>query len=136
MIVSLQISGLLAQMSRWQHLGDGLHRRGSRATLGDMLPYLIGLVVVGIGVAIVMAIMRRNDMSQPCNDSGKMFRELSRAHGLGFSSRRLLSRLAKAVGLKHPAEVFLTPNAFNAQTLPPQLQAEAVRIESLRKRLF
>ncbi len=136
MIAWLQTSGLLAQMSHWERLGDGLHRRSSRTPLSDMLPYLIGMVVIGLGIAMVVAIVRRNDMSQSCNDSGKLFRELSRAHGLNFFNQRLLRRLAAGVGLECATEVFLTPSAFNAQTLPAQLQADAARIQALRNRLF
>ncbi len=132
----LHNSGLLAQYSKWQRLGDGLRRSRGRMDFADMLPYILGLAVLAIGIAIAAAIVKRNDMSQPCNDPKKLFRELCRAHGLDFSSRRLLHQLASAYQLHQPAEVFLTPSAFQADRLPPQLQAQAGRLQQLHDRLF
>jgi len=102
----------------------------------DLLPFGIGLALLAMGVAIVVAIVKRNDMSQPCDDPKKLFRELCRAHGLDFASRRLLYRLATAHQLAQPAEVFLTPAMFQADQLPPQLRAQAGQLQRLRQRLF
>ena len=133
---TLLANGLLAQYSRWKRLGDGLHRSHGRMEFSDLLPYLIVLAVLGIGIAVVVAIMKYNDLSKPCDDPQKLFRELSWAHGLDRGSQRLLRQLATAAGLGQPAEIFLTPSAFEANQLPAQLQVEQQRVLELRKRLF
>lgn len=127
---------LLAQFSRWQRLGDGLHRSHDRVGFSELLPYLIGMAVIGIGIAVFVKIRRDNDLSQPCNDPQKLFRELSRAHGLDRSSQRLLRQLAADFGLEQPAEVFVTPSIFQTDQLPEQLHSDAVQLQKLRERLF
>ena len=53
-----------------------------------------------------------------------------------LAAERLLKRLAVCRSLRQPAEVFVTPSAFDATTLPHQLQADAARLRELRARLF
>ena len=72
---------LFAQFSRWERLGDGLHRSRGRVELMDLLPYLIGMALLAAAVAGVAAYIKHNDLSKPCDDPNKLFRELSRAHG-------------------------------------------------------
>jgi len=102
----------------------------------DMLPYFIGFALLGIGIAIVVKIVKYNDLSQPCDDPQKLFRELCRAHGLDRASCRLLRQLASLTGLPQPVEVFLTPAVFEANQLPEQLRAKQKRVMELRERLF
>ncbi len=133
---TLLANGLLAQFSKWQRLGDGLHRSRGRVEFADMLPYLIGMAVLGAGIAAVVAYLKYNDLSKPCDDPQKLFRELCRAHGLDRGSQRLLRQLATSLGLTQPAEVFLTPSALEVKQLPKQLHAEEARIRELREQLF
>jgi len=102
----------------------------------EMLPYLIGLVVLCAGIAAVVAYLKYNDFSKPCNDPNRLFRELCRAHGLDRGSRKLLQQLAMQTGLVQPAEVFLTPAVFEVNQLPEQLQRERERVMELRGQLF
>jgi len=127
---------LAAQHSHWRRLGDGLYRSKSRPEFADFLPYLIFAAVLAAVIAVVVLIIKRNDMSESCNDPQKLFRELSRAHRLGRANRRLLSQLATARKLRQPAEVFLSPAAFELSSLPPQLRSQQPRLEKLRERLF
>jgi len=133
---SLLATHLLAQYSRWQRLGDGLHRSRSRVDFLEMLPYLLGLALIGAAIAAIVAYIKYNDFSKPCNDPERLFRELSRAHGLDRASRRLLQKLALLTGLAQPAEVFLTPAVFEVKQLPEQLLAEQERVKQLRELLF
>ena len=133
---TLLVTNLLAQYSRWQRLGDRLHRNRGRMDFIEMLPYLIGLVVLCAGIAAVVAYLKYNDFSKPCNDPNRLFRELCRAHGLDRGSRKLLQQLAMQTGLVQPAEVFLTPAVFEVNQLPEQLQRERERVMELRGQLF
>ncbi len=127
---------LFAQYSRWERLGDGLHRSRGRVDFIEMLPWLIGLVVMIAVVTAVVAYFRYQDLSKPCNDPNRLFRELCRTHKLDRASCRLLRQLALLTGLPQPAEVFLTPTLFEANQLPEQLRAEQERVRELRERLF
>ncbi len=133
---TLLATNLLAQYSRWQRLGDGLHRSRGRMDFMEMLPYLIGLVVIGAGIAAVVAYIKHNDFSKPCNDPSRLFRELCKAHGLDRGNRKLLQQLAAQTGLAEAADVFLTPAVFDAGQLPEQLRAEGERVQELRGQLF
>ena len=127
---------LFAQISRWQRLGDGLHRGRGRMDPMDFLPLAAALVLFAIVMAIVVKVRKRNDMSQPCDDPDKLFRELSLAHKLDRGSQKLLRRLADALQLAQPAEVFLQPAHFQSAQIPTALRNEAAEIEALGKRLF
>ncbi len=126
---------LFAQISNWQRMGDGLHRSRGRMDLMELLPVVIVLVVVAIVIAVVVKVRKRNDMTQPCNDPGKLFRELSLAHNLDRASQKLLRRLAEALELAQPAEVFVKPAYFQAE-LPQELRGEEGEFETLHERLF
>lgn len=129
-------TNLLAQYSRWERLGDGLHRSRGRMDFIEVLPYLIGLVVLAAVVAAAVAYFKYQDLSKPCNDPNRLFRELCRAHGLDRANRKLLWQLASLAGFAQPAEVFLTPAVFEANQLPEQLRGEQERVMELRGRLF
>ena len=126
----------LAQISRWERLGDGLHRGRGRLDPMDLLPLGIVLVVFAIVIAIVVRVRKRNDMSEPCDDPEKLFRELSMAHELDRGSQKLLRRLANSLQMAQPAEVFLRPACFQAGGIPAALQSETAELEALGKRLF
>lgn len=136
MIGSLLMDLPFAQITRWQRLGDGLHRGRGRMDLMELLPVAIALAVVAIGIGLVVTLRKRNDMSQKCDDPKKLFRELCLAHQLDRSSHKLLWKLAEACHLDQPAEVFLKPALFQAEKLPPQLCREAASLQALRERLF
>ncbi len=127
---------LLAQKSRWQHMGDGLYRSGPRAELSDLWPLLIVLAVIGVATALGVLIYKRRDYSLPCDNPHKLFRQLCAAHKLSFTNQRLLLRLATALAMPQPATLFVTPSAFASNDLPPQFRKQAQRIEALGQRLF
>lgn len=133
---TLLTTALLAQIANWERLGDGLHGSRNRLELWDWLPYLIGVVAFACISAGVAAYRKYNDLSKPCDDPKKLFRELSLAHGLDRSSQRLLRQLAQLAGLSQPAEVFLSPGVFESHQLPEALRGEEKRLRQLQARLF
>lgn len=136
MNLSLNSGCLLAQFSKWERLGDGFRRSGPPLEISDFIPYVLGLLLVGGLIAAIVAYRRRNDLSRPCTDSQKLFRELCLAHQLDIGAQKLLSQLAAAFQLAQPAEVFVTPRVFSPEQLPEHLRTEAARVAELRERLF
>jgi hypothetical protein len=125
---------LLAQLSRWQRMGDGLRGPGTRIELSEVLLFCLGLAVIGILAWLVSRWYKRNDMSKRCDDPWKLFRELCQHHGLNRADRRLLQKLVVARHLQQPAELFVTPSAFDLVDLPMNLNEQ--RLGNLRARLF
>jgi len=136
MNASLLIFTIFAQVSRWERLGDGLHRGRGRMDLLELLPVAIVLAVVVTAIVGIVAYRKHNDMGQKCDDPKKLFRELSLAHKLDRRSQKLLWRLADAFQLAQPAEVFLQPALFQADQLPKQLRPEKASLQVLYERLF
>jgi len=130
MIYVLTTSTLLAE------IGDNFPQSGKRLNWSDLWAYGIAAVVVAIVAAIVIYARRRNDMSLPCDSPRKLFRELCQVHNLDRPSQRLLGQLARALRLTQPAQLFLTPAAFEAEQLPPALQGKADQFQRLRRHLF
>ena len=136
MSTSLITWGLLAQISKWSRLGDGIHRSKGRVELVDLIPFAIAILAIALVTAIFIYYKKRNDFSKPCNDPQKLFRELSGAHKLDRGSQNLLMQLATTFQLDQPAEIFLQPGLFEVDQLPEHLRAEKAQFARLEKQLF
>jgi hypothetical protein len=126
---------LLAQVTR-EEFGRGFRGATSQRHWTDFIPYIVALVVIGVGAAVYSYLKRRNDMTERCDDPQKLFRELCQAHQLDRPSRRLLLQLAAALNLAQPAQVFLMPGMFEAVRLPASLRGRVDEFKQLRHRLF
>jgi hypothetical protein len=127
---------LFAQMNRWSRLGDGLRSSRNPLRLSDLLPYLLGLAVIGLIGTLIYRRNQRNDMSIRCNDPHKLFRELCLAHELDGRSQKLLRNLAEAVFPDQHCRIFLSPAAFDAPGLPATLRNETAEFAALKAKLF
>lgn len=117
-------------------IGDNFPDSGKRMNWADLWPYGIAAVVAAVATAVVMQIRKHNDMTRPCDDPQRLFRELCLAHRLDRGSVRLLTQLAATLRLEQPAQVFLTPAAFEPARLPASLKARSAELKHLRERLF
>jgi hypothetical protein len=126
---------LLAQVSREQ-FGRGFRGAASQRSWVDLAPYLVAVIVIGVATAVYSHLKRRNDMTERCDDPHKLFRELCLTHQLDWSSRRLLLQLADGLKLAQPAQVFVTPSAFEPVRVPGSLRGRIEEIKRLRERLF
>jgi hypothetical protein len=66
----------------------------------------------------------------------KLFYTLCKAHQLDHSEQRLLSLIAKAVGLANPSEVFLRSDLLSSDQLGAQFQPYSQQLARLQTRLF
>jgi hypothetical protein len=100
------------------------------------------LIVLGMAAVAAAALLiwflaaRRPPRLFVSNSPARLFRELCHAHGLSFSTRRLLKRLAAAQGLATPAILFVEPKHFDTANLPPDLQSAAKDVQRIRAHLF
>lgn len=117
-------------------IGDNFPDSGPRATWSQLRPYGVAAIVAAILAVIVVQLRKRNDMTEHCDKPWKLFRELCRVHGLDRQSQRLLAKLAQARRFAQPAEVFVRPQAFMPESLPPGLKPRAAHFERLRQLLF
>src|SRR5687768_16121979 len=117
-------------------IGDNFPQSGKRLNWSDLWAWGIAAVVAAIVAAIVLQLRKRNDMEQRCDNPWKLFRELCRVHNLDGSSQRLLAQLAGARRFEQPAQVFLTPGAFEPADLPASLKDRADQLLRLRGQLF
>jgi hypothetical protein len=129
------LTPLLAQVSR-EDFGRGFRGAASQRGWSDLVPYIaVAGLLIG-GMSLYSYLKRRNDMSERCDDPHKLFRELCLVHQLDRASRRLLLMLAGAHKLTQPAQVFVTPGAFETTRLPSSLRGRSAEIAKLRARLF
>jgi hypothetical protein len=126
---------LFAQVSREQ-FGRGFRGAASQRSWHDLVPYIVAAIVIGVGMAVYSHMKRRNDMTERCDDPHKLFRELCLAHQLDWPSRRLLLQLAEGLKFAQPAQVFVTPAAFEPVRAPAALRGRIDEIKRLRERLF
>ena len=126
----LVVEGVLAV------IGDNFPQSGERLGWSDLSAWGIAVVVAAIVALIVLQIRKRNDMEAPCNNPWMLFRELCLVHKLDGASHRLLAQVARARRLPQPAQIFLTPSAFEPADLPPGLREKADQLLRLRGVLF
>jgi len=107
----------------------------SRFELDDLVTGLLLLGACSLGI-FLLSRFANQDRRRSFNRPRALFRELCKAHGLDFASRRLLARLARSQKLKHPARLFLEPARFEPPNLSPELAAKAAELRALRDRLF
>lgn len=105
---------LLAKIAYWERLGD----RFSGDYLNWQASDTIGMAALGLGIGGLFLLLsllnrwQRNAATRDCPK--KLFVELARAHGLGFSERRKLREATRQAGLSEPAEVFVRPDLHDA----------------------
>lgn len=117
-------------------IGDNFPTSGPRLNWSDLWAWGIAAVVAAIIAAIVVQLRKRNDMDERCDNPWKLFRELCRVHKLDGASQRLLAQVARARSFPQPAQVFLTPAAFEPANLPAGLKNKADQLLRLRGQLF
>lgn len=98
---------------------------------------IIGATVLLVAVMCVSSWRAKRQKSQFLHDSkSRMFGELTDAHRLDRASRRLLKKLAAAKELRDASHLFIEPEHFEAEKLPPTLAASAGEFRRLRQGLF
>ena len=101
---------LLWAQTSFQSMGS--HFRGETAQLyiDDLVIGVLAVVGVVAAVWILYWLFTGSDRVRRHNNPKALFRELCRAHGLGFRDRRLLARLARHRGLDHPRDCSSSPS--------------------------
>ena len=113
---------LLAQQGRLEQLGRRFRPGAGRTGADNLMIWII--IALAIALAVWLLSQWFNAHEQSCFSSRRgLFRILCRAHGLDWSSRRLLARLARHQGLRDPGRLFLEPNRFDRETMSPALAA-------------
>jgi len=124
----------LADVSHFWSLGRNFRRGGATDPVDAVAAVL---VLAGI-IAVVVIIHRTGGWisDRTANSNGQLFNELCKLHALQTPSRRLLKKMATALGVDPPARLFLEPEHFDEPNLPPDLAGERPRVAALRDRLF
>lgn len=126
---------LAADAMPLHHMGRRF--RGDDSAL-DAADLLLAAAVVSAAALIVWLLSKyvgRRDQTLH-NDPARLFRELCRAHRLGFDQRLLLWRLAQLLKLSQPARIFLEPHRLEKQNLPQSLSAYQQAFAQLHRKLF
>jgi hypothetical protein len=115
---------------------EGFRSRSVEDNAFEVFLVFGGLLLLCVVLLLVGRYARRFENLKSYDSPPELFRELCRAHGLNWSSRRLLKRLAAEWELSSPALLFVEPERFNTARLPAEWRDDEDRLESLRKRLF
>ena len=121
-------------LGNWRRMGDGLRSPSTRVEFSSLLVYAVGAGLLGVLLWLGKRWRIRNDMNQRCNDPWKLFRALCQLHGLHGADRHLLKELVAVRELQQPAELFVTPAAFDPIDLPEIWNEQ--RLRKLKERLF
>lgn len=117
-------------------LGSGFRGDRAKISTSEQVQFLVLLILVGLGGWGLSRLVAGQEKLRRCNHPGKLFRELCRAHALGWRDRWLLADLAKARGCHQPSEVFLHVEHFHREGLDGAWQARLPRLAELARELF
>jgi hypothetical protein len=110
-----------------QHPSDGTNQ----------MLILFGLAaLLAVAMFVWLRAVRGPQRHFTSNSPSRLFRELCRVHGLNFSTRRLLKRLAAARGLPSAALLFVEPEHYDTSNLPANLQPAASELQRLHDQFF
>jgi hypothetical protein len=129
-----QTPALLAEQSRFMHMGRRFRHGGSNIDLNQLLLLLVACLLVAVAIWALSRFLIYCESRTYCSQRA-LFRELCRAHKLNWSSRRLLWQLVRWHRLACPAEVFVNPRRFDTQQLTGGLAARQHQITQLRDRV-
>ena len=126
---------LVAESNVYEHMGRRFRPGGNSFDLSDAIVWL--LLIAGVVVLAWFLHKVVTQIVQTKNHSlNHLFGQLCAAHGVGWYGRRLLYRLAGVHRLPHPVHLFLRPDCFQPQTLPPEMSAFQSEVSHLRATLF
>ena len=108
---------------------------GSNISATQVCVFLAVVAVVGLVLWRVARVAAMRD-GRSYYSPKRLFAELCQLHELDWASRRLLRRLAHALRLEHPAQLFLEPAFFEAARMPTELRSEQTRLKEFKRRLF
>ena len=127
---------LTAQRSRLDEVSSVLRNRPSQIDTQYVLSGLLVLTAIVLGLWLLSQLLARQERRKSYNSAWMMFFSLCKAHGLSWSDRWLLWRLARHQRLRDPARLFLEPERLADDNLSPALRLRLAQWEALRGRLF
>ncbi|MFV1964785.1 MAG: hypothetical protein ACC628_05140 [Pirellulaceae bacterium] len=126
---------LLGDQGRFVHMGRHFQRGGSTLETEDLL-VLFGVLCVLVVVVWLFSRYLALHEKQGRNSPRRIFRELCRAHRLGWADRQLMRQLARWHRLPSPSLLFLDAPRFEVRALGPAFARRARQLTAIRERLF
>ena len=128
-------SVLFGGQARYIHMGRRFRPGGSNISTEDLIALLVVLVAVSAAICLLSRYLAMRE-KRGHNSPRRLFRELCRIHGIGWSQRQLLRQLARWHRLPHATELFVQPHCFEVQELGPAFANRHGQLTALRERLF
>lgn len=132
----LLLADVLTPSDVFDALGSGFRGERAQISTSELVQFLVLVVLVGVGGWVLSRYVAGQETLRRCNHTGKLFRELCRAHGLGWRESWLLAELAKARGCHQASEIFLQPAHFRQEGLDGAWEARLPRLAELARHLF
>lgn len=136
MLTLLEHLALLARREDLRGISEGFRGR-SMWDNATQTVIIVGVLMIVVVVLLLISRLHENyELRVTTNSANGVFRELCRIHKLDHASRRLLKRLASYWNLESPAYLFVCPDLFLAERLPPEWKEDTERVEQLGRKLF
>lgn len=128
---------LLADRSRILDIAHAFRTNQRHHSPHDAMVVLTIAVALIAGLLLLNRLLDRRDRDQrQANQPLRLFLALCKAHGLSWSDRWLLWRVAHSQKLRDPGRLFLEPERLDPVSLSPSLRPQVARLRMLRERLF
>ncbi len=127
---------LLADRNMFRNMGAGFREKREHFDGLDVLLWILLAIGFFVFVGLLSWLLARSDKHQLFNSPRGLFRSLCSAHQLDRPAHSLLVQMARAEGIAQPARLFLEPECFRRESLPPALEGKQAAIAALAARLF
>jgi hypothetical protein len=121
---------------RRQGMAGGFRGENNNVDVSQMLLFLAGMAAVVAALFLVDRWIRRRSRFKMYESPAELFRQLCRMHELGRPECQQLKQLAAHWQLALPAMLFVEPDYFRAEKLPPDWHDRMPQIEQLHRKLF
>lgn len=133
-----RFSWVLLQLdpTSWQRMGDAFRRDNAQLSQSET----VSLLILALGAVVLVWFLHhyanRLQSKRTYHRPRRLFGQLCRAHRLRRRDRKLLRQLAEHWRLSQPALLFIRPENFATDALPPVLVKFRNEIADLGRRLF
>jgi hypothetical protein len=136
MIGRLYCGALLADRNRVDEVIGVLREHPKQLDAEYLWSGLAVIVAIVLTFWLLSRLLARQENPPPCNSTSKLFFSLCRAHGLSWSQRWLLWRVARQQKLRDAARLFLEPERLAERHLGRRLKHRRQDLAALRRCLF
>jgi hypothetical protein len=126
---------LLADAGRISNLGNRFRTGSGSSSIGLVFMIFAGMTAAIFGIYFLSKLLEKH-AEKAQHYPWRLFKQLCKAHSLGFRHRWLLRQLVVSANLQHPASIFVKPETFDRVGRDAELAENKQHFNDIFDRIF